>query len=430
MSYEHRKARAVLRVRDAAGRPAANAKLRLEQLEHDFGFGCGAFDAIPYANENDFRRSPLVSAGPRDPASRRSANREQSKNGDPFYRDRMEKWLKLFNYGTMSFYWGRYEPIEGAPEFESRMNASRFLVEHGKRVKGHPLCWHTVCADWLMKYDDKTILDKQLERIHRDVAAFAGVVDIWDVINEVVIMPEFDRYDNAVTRICRRYGRVPLVKEVFDAAKAANPGALLLINDFNLSDRYAALIWDCLDAGAPIGAFGLQTHQHQGYMGAERLGEILRRFEGFGLPLHFTENTLVSGHLMPGHIVDLNDYVVPEWPTTPEGEERQAREWEEMLRLLFDHPRVEAVTAWDFTDGAWLGAPSGLLAADNRVKPAYDTLYRLIHEEWHTAGDIVTDGSGCAGVCGFKGEYALSDGSRTAKLHLSGDVGIIEVVLT
>ena len=141
----------------------------------------------------------------------------------------------------------------------------------------------------------------------------------------------------------------------FEAAKAANPNALLLINDFNLSDRYADLIRDCLDAGVPIGAIGLQTHQHQGYMGAEKLNEILRRFEGFGLPLHFTENTLVSGHLMPPHIVDLNDYQIPEWPTTPEGEARQAREWEEMLRLLFGHPAVEAVTGWDFTDGERTG---------------------------------------------------------------------------
>ena len=402
MSYEHRKAHAVLRVRDGQGAPVANAKLHLEQREHDFGFGCGAFDAIPCTNE---------------------------KKGDPFFQDRMEKWLRLFNYGTMSFYWGYYEPEEGKPRFESRMNASRYLVENGKRVKGHPLCWHTACADWLMKYDDKTILDKQLERIHRDVTAFAGVIDIWDVINEVVIMPEFDRYDNAITRICKRYGRVGLVKEVFDAAKAASPKALLLINDFNLSDKYAELIRDCLDAGAPIGAIGLQTHQHQGYMGAEKLHEILRRFEGFGLPLHFTENTLVSGHLMPGHIVDLNDYQIPEWPTTPEGEERQARQWEEMLRLLFDHPMVEAVTGWDFTDGAWLGAPSGFLTVDNRVKPAYEALYRLIHEEWHTACDVTTDENGCARVCGFKGQYALSDGARTAGLHLAADGETLDVTL-
>ncbi len=402
MSYEHRQASAVLRVVDAAGQPVAGRKLRFDQTSHDFLFGSGAFDAIPRTNEH---------------------------KDDPFFRDRMDKWLRLFNYGTMSFYWGRYEPEEGKPEYASRMNASRFLVEHGKTVKGHPLCWHTACADWLMQYDDKTILDKQLQRIHRDVAAFAGVIDIWDVINEVVIMPVFDRYDNAITRVCKRYGRVQLVKEVFDAAKAANPKALLLINDFNLSDKYAQLIADCLDAGASIGAIGLQTHQHQGYMGAQKLGEVLRRFEGFGLPMHFTENTLVSGHLMPPHIVDLNDYQIPEWPSTPEGEERQAREWEEMYRILFGHPLVGAVTGWDFADGAWLGAPSGVIAKDNREKPAYHALQRLIHGEWETHGEITTDASGCARITGFKGGYALSDGERAAGFRLDGASNAIDIVL-
>ena len=396
MSLDHRRASATLHITNAAGAPIANSRLHIEQTNHRFLFGCGAFDTIPFTNE---------------------------KKDDPFLKDRVDKWLKLFNYGTMSFYWGRYEPEEGKPEFESRMKASRFLVEHGKRVKGHPLCWHTVCADWLLKYDDKTILDKQLERIHRDITAFAGVVDMWDVINEAVIMPEFDRYDNAVTRICRRYGRVQLIKEVFEAARTANPDAVLLINDFNLSERYAELIAQCLDAGVPIGAIGLQTHQHQGYMGEEKLMEVLKRFEVFGLPLHFTENTLVSGHLMPPEIVDLNDYQIPEWPTTPEGEERQAREWEEMYGILFAHPRVEAVTAWDFSDGMWLGAPSGLIAADNRVKPAYMALDRLINGEWRTACDVVTDENGCAPIEGFKGSYSLTTGRAASVFELdhSGD---------
>ena len=400
MTYEHRMTAATLRVLNAEGTPLANRRLHVEQRDHDFLFGCGAFDAILAANE---------------------------KRGDPFWNDRMQKWLRLFNYGTMSFYWGRYEPEEGKLEYTSRMNAARYLTEHGKKVKGHPLCWHTVCADWLMQYDDKTILDKQLERIHREVSAFAGVIDIWDVINEVVIMPVFDRYDNAVTRICKRYGQVELVKQVFDAARAANPNALLLINDFNLSEKYAELIARCLDAGAPIGAIGLQTHQHQGYMGVEKLDEILRRFEGFGLPLHFTENTLVSGHLMPPHIVDLNDYQIPEWPTTPEGEARQAREWEEMLRVLFAHPRVEAVTGWDFTDGAWLGAPSGMLTVENRKKPAYHALSRLIHQEWHTDCDVMTDANGIATVTGYKGSYTVATRGSEAAFHLDGTP--VEIVL-
>ena len=150
MSYEHRRAAAVIRVRDASGRPVARRRLRLEQRRHDFRFGCGAFDAIPFAN------------GGQD---------------DPFLRDRTEKWLRLFNYGTLPFYWGRYEPEEGRTDFAGLMNAARFLAGQGVRIKGHPLCWHTVCADWLMRYDDMAILDRQLARIQREVSAFAGVID-------------------------------------------------------------------------------------------------------------------------------------------------------------------------------------------------------------------------------------------------------------
>lgn len=389
--YTNRKATTQILVVDEKKNAIKNSEFNVELTNHDFLFGCGAFDALPLTND---------------------------KKGDAFYEDRMRKWLELYNYGTMSFYWGYYEEKENFPAYESRMNASAYLKEHGKTVKGHPLCWHTACADWLMKYDNKTILDKQLERIHRDVTAFAGVIDMWDVINEVVIMPEFDKYDNAVTRICREYGRVNLVKEVFAAARAANPKATLLINDFNLSDRYVKLIADCLDAGVTIDAIGLQTHQHQGYMGREKLEEIIKRFEVFGLPLHFTENTLVSGHIMPSHIVDLNDYQIPEWPTTIEGEKRQAEEIEDMYRFLFTHPQVEAITGWDFTDGAWLGAPSGVLRTDNSTKPSYHMLHNLIHKEWHTSEKIRTDENGIAILTGFKGTYILKGENACGNFHL------------
>ncbi|MCI9463665.1 MAG: 1,4-beta-xylanase [Lachnospiraceae bacterium] len=398
--YANRKAAAQIRVVDEKGNAVKNSEFQAELTNHDFLFGCGAFDALSLMDEE---------------------------KNDAFCEDRMRKWLDLYNYGTMSFYWGAYEEKENAPAYESRMNASRYLKEHGKTVKGHPLCWHTLCADWLMKYDNKTIMDRQLERIHRDVAAFAGVIDMWDVINEVVIMPEFDKYDNAVTRICREYGRITLVKEVFAAARAANPKAVLLINDFNLSDRYAKLIAECLDAGVLIDAIGLQTHQHQGYMGKEKLEEIIKRFEGFGLPLHFTENTLVSGHIMPSHIVDLNDYQIPEWPTTPEGEKRQAEEMEDMYRFLFAHPLVEAVTGWDFTDGAWLGAPSGVLRADNSKKPSYDMLQDLIHREWHTSEKIRTDENGTAVLTGFKGTYSLTGEKACGNFHLGQEKECITV---
>lgn len=402
----HRLAKCILRVTDQEGRPLADTALSLKQVNHEFLFGCGAFDVVPYATEMSDERLPFTNAP--------LENRE-------FLKERVEKWLDLYNYGTLPFYWGNFEPEEGKPETASRMNAAKFLQERGVKTKGHPLCWHTQCAKWLMEYDNKTILKKQLDRITREVTQFKGVIDMWDVINEAVIMPVFDKYDNAVTRICKELGRTGLIKEVFAAAKEANPNGIFLINDFNLSISYEILIDGCLNAGVPISAIGIQTHQHQGYMGAEKLYEILERYEHFGLPLHFTENTLISGEIMPSYITDLNDWQVDEWPSTPEGEERQMQEWEEMYRILFAHPQVEAVTGWDFADGAWLGAPSGVIRRDNSVKPVYNRLKEMIKGEWWTDCEIRTDANGCVEIEGVRGDYEVRFGGKRAALKLAKD---------
>ena len=395
-ALSHRKATARLRLLNPDGTPAANRPLDVRQTSHHFLFGCGAFETVNMMRARD----------------------EEQRS---FLRQRVEKWLGLFNYGTVPFYWGRYEPVPGETDKEPTMAAAKFLRERGVAVKGHPLCWHTVCADWLMQYDNEEILRRQLERIRREVTGFKGVIDLWDVINEVVIMPDFDKYDNAVTRICREKGRIGLVKEVFAAARESNPGATLLINDFNTSVAYEILLEGLLEAGVPIDAIGIQSHQHQGYWGREKLEDVLARYARFGLPLHFTENTLISGELMPPHIVDLNDWQVDSWPTTREGEARQAREIEEMYTVLFSHPQVEAITSWDFVDDAWLHAPAGLLRVDNSEKPAYHALRSLIRGAWETHEQLVTDGEGYVTFTGFKGGYALTVDGRTVSMELTQD---------
>ncbi|WP_024866943.1 endo-1,4-beta-xylanase [Butyrivibrio sp. FCS014] len=385
MDISHRQFNKNIRLKDKAGNPVADQEIRLVQTNHSFLFGCGAFDFIPYVMK-----------------------------GEEEYKDLTDKWLDVFNFGTLPFYWGNFEPKEGEPQTDVLMKTAGFLKEKNVTIKGHPLCWHTVCADWLMKYDNGTILKKQLERIDREVTGFKGVIDMWDVINEVVIMPIFDKYDNAITRICKEKGRVALIKEVFEKAHECNPEATLLLNDFNTSINYEILIDGCLNAGVPISAIGIQSHQHQGYWGKEKLEEVLERFSFFGLPIHFTENTLISGDIMPAHIVDLNDWQVDEWPSTPEGEERQAKEIEEMYRTLFSHPLVEAITTWDFRDGAWLNAPSGFVRKDNSLKPSYLMLRDLIKKEWHTDITVKTDSEGRIRVQGFKGEYSITaNGQKT-----------------
>ncbi|MCL2603084.1 MAG: endo-1,4-beta-xylanase [Defluviitaleaceae bacterium] len=373
----HRQAATVLRLPDHP-----NTSVTIKQSKHKFLFGCAEFSVLPYVS------------GEMKPDTAAAAEKRYS------------HMAEIFNQVTLPFYWGRYEPKRGEPDFARTQKAAKWLAQRGITLKGHPLCWHTVCADWLMDLTNDEIYDTQMARVTRDIVAFRGLIDAWDVINEAVIMPIFDKYDNGVTRICKEHGRFKLIKDLFKTAREANPNATLLINDFDMSESYDILVEGLLEAGVKIDAIGLQSHMHQGCWPKEKLLEVLDRFSRFKLPLHFTEISLVSGEIMPKEIMDLNDHKVDKWPSTPEGEARQAREIKWFYETLYAHPLVEAVTYWSFMDGLWLNAPSGLLSLSSDPKPAYDVLRRLIKEDWWTPEQkLTTDENGKVSVTGTKGEY-------------------------
>ncbi len=408
--YEHRKSTCVLRLTDENGAPLQGKTIHAELKKHEFLFGTGGFFAVPMTS-------------PELPAERRE------------YLERIYAlWKETFNYATLPFYLGRYEPERGKTMEIPTLRGAGKLAEDGKSLKGHPLCWHTVAAPWMYDMTEEEALEVFLGRIRRELHAFGKVIHYWDVINEVVIMPDFVNEPkslprmNPVTRICRKMGQVPLVKTLFDEAHAADPSAKLLLNDFNTSEAYRKLIADCLDAGCGIDIIGIQSHQHQGFWGMEKLMQVTERFESFGLPIHFTENTFVSGHLMPPEIVDLNDYQVDSWPSTPEGEARQKENLMDMMSYLFSRPLVEGFTTWDFEDHQWLGAPSGLIRSDGSPKPALLALQEKLRGEWHTSAELRTDENGCCELHGYRGEYELSVDGRILPLTLAKDTG--ELCLT
>ena len=338
---------------------------------------------------------------------------------------RNEHFLSLFNQVTLPFYWARFEPRRGYPDTQRILNVARWYKEQGCVTKGHPLCWHTLTADWLLEMSNQEILQAQLERIRRDVTDFSDVIDQWDVVNEAVIMPVFDKYDNGITRICKEMGRIELIRNMFETTRKTAPNAFLVLNDFDVSSAYDILVEGCLAAGIKIDGIGIQSHMHQGYWGQEKTLSVLEHFERFNLPIYFTETTIISGHLMPPEIVDLNDYQVADWPTTPEGEERQAQEVVTHYKTLFSHPHVEGITWWDLSDGGWLNAPAGLLRKDHSRKPAYNELLKLVEGEWWLPPtQFITDTNGQFTFSGFLGEYELSISNQKNKFSLSekGDV--------
>ncbi len=401
---QHRTGSAELGVLDAEGRPLpAGTPLVIEQIRHAFLFGCNVFTLgehrSPEANEAYARR-----------------------------------FAELFNFATLPFYWWSYEPQPGKPG-EARIDElARWCRDHGIVTKGHPLAWNYHDPGWLPD-DPAGVMQHQTARIQREVRRFRELVRVWDVVNEATDYQRPELLKNApkLTRAIREAGLETFLRTAFRTARAADPGAVLLINDYVVTPAYAEKVIRLLvdDQGRPLyDAIGIQSHQHGGAWTVEHTWQVCERFAAFGKPLHFTETTFLSGEQGWGLAESRPGF---RWASTPEGEQRQAEEAARFYTVLFSHPAVEAITWWDFSDArAWQQAPAGLLRADMSPKPAYEALRRLIRDRWWTRASAVVGPDGRAGFRGFFGDYRVTAGTGGPSGTFSfpkGTDGIIEVRL-
>jgi GH35 family endo-1,4-beta-xylanase len=368
-----RTAEITLCLMDGDGVPVQNAAVEVNLVNHAFKFGCNAF-GLRSISDGDLQRA---------------------------YEAR---FAALFNYGTLPYYWARYErrPGEIAADHLARM--ATWCQEHRVAAKGHPLVWHEVYPRWAQALPDDQVLELLEARVRAIPREFEHSVHIWDVVNEATVA---HRFDNAIGRWIAREGTAAVVEQALRWAREASPKATLLYNDFNISAEFEQLVADLLDHDAPVDATGIQSHMHKGPWSLERVWSVCETYARFGLPLHFTELTVLSGRLKAA---DDDDWHTPQtdWKTTPEGEAAQAEYGEQLYTLLFSHPVVEAITWWDFADHhAWQGAPAGMLREDMSPKPLYERLHDLVSGTWNTQINAVSDEQGTVRCRCFYGEHQV-----------------------
>lgn len=392
---KHRMGTVAFRAFDSEGKPLPNAILDIEQTSHRFLFGCNLF-----------------------------MWRDDDSEWQASYR---ERFRNLLNYATLGFYWWSYESVRGRPNHDYVDRVLDWTESVGIACKGHPLVWNHSAGAWYPR-DRVELRRLSDERVRDCVSRFHGRIGRWDAVNEATDPFRGGTFENVFSDAWRDAGRVEFTRHCFHVAREANPKATLLINDYRLDGAYETLVEQLVDErGARLyDAIGLQTHQHGGVMPAERLWEVCERFGRFGVPLHFTETTILSGARTSDGFE----------ATNPTGEERQAEAVERFYTVLFSHPSVEAITWWDFSDrGAWQRAPAGFLRADGSPKPVYDRLTALIKGKWWTRETRRTDADGRAEVRGFFGDYAVTlrgeNGTATRRRFRLGPGGptLIEVAV-
>ncbi|MEJ1968161.1 MAG: endo-1,4-beta-xylanase [Rhizomicrobium sp.] len=194
------------------------------------------------------------------------------------------------------------EPSPGQYDFSAPDQLLAFAQKHAMLFRGHPLVWYAANPPWLESavgaVADEAIF---IDYIRRVASHYRGRMHSWDVVNEA-IEPKDGRADGL--RDCfwlQRFGP-SYIDHAFQAARAADPGALLVYNDYGLEQdgpvndaRRAAtlkLLEGLLARGVPVGALGLQAHINAfgRTIGARSLGAFLDTIKAMGLRILVTEH--------------------------------------------------------------------------------------------------------------------------------------------
>merc|ERR1719186_516481 len=200
-----------------------------------------------------------------------------------------------------------------------------------------------------------------IEHVDNTVTHFAGMVEGWDVNNEMTHGSFFlDQSGDPAIRV-----------KMFQQAHLKDPDILLFVNDYNIlnnkkTSEYVELIQGLLDDGAPVSGIGVQGHYQGGSINIDQLKDALDTLAQFQLPIWVTEFDFVSGNDDADH-------------------SHHAVQLENFYRLAFSHPSVHGILMWGFWDKAhWRPGAAIVNGDDLTPNLAGEAYLRLMHEEWRS----------------------------------------------
>ncbi len=192
------------------------------------------------------------------------------------------------------------EPEQGRFEFATADKLTAFAAAHQMKVRGHTLIYAGSSPTWISQprtpWTRETLLAAMTNHITTQVKHFRenfpGVVDEWDVVNEPFV-DAGGRDPNVFQRVIGD----DWVEQSFRAARAADPDALLILNEFNADVAgprqrgVLELARDFVERGVPLDGIGLQMHIGVDgvYPTVEALEEVMAQYAALGLRVEITE---------------------------------------------------------------------------------------------------------------------------------------------
>lgn len=207
---------------------------------------------------------------------------------------------------------GNPEPAVDFGKIESTL---AWCMEHGVKMRGHTLVWHTQVPDWFFRegyendgaFVDRETMLARLDSYIRQVLSYCqdnypGVVYCWDVVNEAV---DPENGDPDTDFFCRTESAdgpnlwytiigSDYVEQAFRIArKYAAEGVSLIYNDYSVVDaKKCQYIYNlCKDLADKelIDGIGLQGYWGIGWPSLGTIDSTIRKLAELGLEIQITE---------------------------------------------------------------------------------------------------------------------------------------------
>lgn len=261
---------------------------------------------------------------------------------------------------------GALHPAEDVYRFREADALVEAAAAHGLEVNGHTLVWHSQCPDWFFAGEGgpagrDLVLKRLRDHVTTIAGHYAGKVRSWDVVNEAIDDgPEFLRRSPWLTAIGEDF-----IAEAFRSARAADPKALLLYNDYGIEmpgkrDKALRLLRGLKEAGVPVDGVGIQGHWQLDHVPYREMEDAILAFHALGLKVMITELDLdVITRAHEGADV-ANRQAAGRDPYAAGAPDdvlrRQAEQYGRLFALFAKHrDKIGRVTFWGLHDGhSWL----------------------------------------------------------------------------
>ncbi len=359
-------------------------KILVEQLSHEFWFGCAISNSITGGSMSEYDIGQYK-----------------------------RKFLQNFNSAVTenAVKWGNMERRQGEVNYAIADGILSWTEQNNIPLRGHNLFWGIpqFVQPWVKELDDDELRLTIQNRAETVTKHFKRRFAEYDLNNEMIHGNYYDdRLGPGITKLMAEW------------AHNGDPDSKLFLNDYdiltgNRLDDYMDHIRTLLKQGVPIAGIGVQGHLHGETFDRMQLRNALDSLAVFKLPIRITEFN------MPGQRSKY--YKDRNLAMTPYEEELKAKEIVDYYRICFSSPAVEGILMWGFWEGAnWIPV-SSLYRRDWSATPALKAYRELIFNEWWTKEAGTADANGIYTVSAFYGKYRITKNGISKELVLAKEKG-------